>query len=307
MSVILSATRTVLFLGVCTTCTRPVRGTDEQAPGKYARLTCTQCGQYVTGERLFATVNADPCHGACMGAAGPSCSCSCAGANHGRLWQYQGEQTETALAAYRARIAKQEADAAARRQAKNNARRTAFQLWADANTDVIGFLGDGSAFDVIGSTPNDFLWEMAQYVNRYQPLTHRQAAAVIRCRDAQNRIDARRAEEAANARPVPTGDAVSITGQIVYADCKDNPYNDGIQLYMLVKGDGWKVWSTIPKSITPAVFTVDWRNQLKGRRVQFIANVQAKADDPTTGTAKRPRKAILIDSPADIAPAHQEC
>lgn len=296
MSIILAATRTDFFLGVCEPCKRPVRGCDDQAPGKYARLTCPQCSQYVTGERLFATVNADPCHGRCMGAGGPSCSCSCGGANHGRVWQYESEETETALTAYRARLAKQEAEAATRRQAKENARRAAFQSWADDHADVIDHLRDGAEFDAIGNNPNGFLYDMARLVNRYQPLTDRQAAAVIRCRDAHRRNEARRAEEAANARPVPTGDAVSITGTIVHADCADNPYG-GLRLYMLVKGDGWKVWSTIPRSILPPVTTVEWRDELKGRRVQFTAAIQAKADDPTTGTAKRPRKATLIDTP----------
>lgn len=294
---ILAATRTVYFLGTCTPCKRPVRAGDDRAPGRYARLTCPECGKTVTGERLHATINADPCHGACMGAAGPSCSCSCAGANHGRVWQYESEATETALDAYRARIAKQEADAEARRQATANARRTAFQTWAeqDDNAEVVAYLADARTFDSFGDNPNDFLYEMAQHVNRHQQLTERQAAAVIRCRDAHRRIEANRAEDAANARPVPTGDAVSITGTIIYAECKDNPYGSGVRLFMLVKGDGWKVWSTIPKSILPAVTTVEWRNELKGRRVQFTANVEAKPGTPNEGTAKRPRKATLID------------
>jgi hypothetical protein len=297
VTIILAATRTVVFLGVCDPCKRPVRARDEQAPGRYARLTCPQCSRYVTGERLFATINADPCHGRCMGATGPSCSCSCGGANHGRLWEYASEETETALTAYRARIAQQEADAEARRKAKENARRKAFQPWADEHADVIEYLGDGSAFDTFGEHRNDFLYDMARLVNRYQSLSDRQTAAVIRCRDAQRRLEARRAEEAANARPVPTGDAVDITGEIIYTDIKENPYGPGARYLMLIKGEGWKVWSTIPANLRGQVHTL---SDLRGKRVQLTAAVEAKPNDPTTGNAKRPRKAILIDSPTDV-------
>ncbi|MBN1172642.1 MAG: hypothetical protein JXA67_10760 [Micromonosporaceae bacterium] len=302
MTIILDAQPTTVYLGTCAPCRRPVRARNDQATTRYLRLTCPECHRTVTGERLHATTNADPCHGRCMGATGPACSCSCGGDNHGRLWEYQSEMTETALAAYRARIAEQEAAAARRAQAAAARRRATFQTWADQHTDVITFLGDGSQFDAISDDPSDFLSDMAHAVNRHQTLTDNQAAAVIRCRNARQRIATRRAEDAANARPVPTGEAVTITGTIIYADAKDNPYGPGVRLTMLVKGDGWKVWSTIPRAIMPNTTTVHWRDQVKGRRIQFTADVTAKPDNPTEGTAKRPRKATILTE-AQVAAA----
>ncbi len=66
---------------------------------------------------------------------------------------------------------------------------------------------------------------------------------------------------------------------------------------MLVKGDdGWKVWTTVPAALkTIGRFSDDgdfWG--IKGKRVRFTADVTAKSDDPTFGTAKRPRKAEII-------------
>lgn len=285
---ILNAQPTTTFLGACRTCTRPVRASDPYALGRYTTLACRDCGQPVRGERLYATVTAQPCHGACMGAWGPSCSCGCGGLNHGRLYEQRGEATESAVAAYRAAIAKQEAEAARRAQA----RRRAFEAWAAEHRDVTDYLADPERFDPFGEEPSDFLYDMARLLQRGRTLSDRQLHGVRRWIAGRARIAQRKAEEAAAAKPVPTGDKVQVTGTVVYTNAEDNRYGPGVTYRMLLKGDGWKLWSTIPRGLVTAT---DRHTDLRGRTIRLTATITAKPDDPTTGNAKRPRNAALLD------------
>lgn len=300
MTVILSATPTALFLGACEACKRPVRARDEQTTRRYARLTCPECGKIVTGERLYATTTGEPCDGACMGATDPRCSCGCGGINHGKLYEERGEATESAIEKYRAAIAKREAEAAAKTAAAAATRRAAFQEWAADHEDVTAYLADPYEFDAGSDDPNMFLFDMAQLITRHRILTDNQAAAVRRCIEARRRLAERKAAEAAAAKPVPTGTAVEITGTIIYTHAKENPYGPGNLYRMLIKGDGWKVWSTIPSTVRSAV---DNLSDLHGRAVTLTAAITATDDDPSIGNAKRPRKATLICSPAPVAAA----
>jgi hypothetical protein len=296
--VILDSRPTTAFLGRCEPCVRPVRAVDEQAGGRYAALTCPQCSGSVTGERLHATTNAELCNGACMGAAGPSCSCACGGANHGRVWQYAGEETETALMAYRARIAEQDAARERRDQAERRRRRATFDAWADEHRDIVDYL-TGAGADI---EPGDFLDDMAGMVERLRPLTPAQAAAVRRCIAGRIRVAEQRAAEAAAACPVPTGDAVTITGRVAYVRSEDNPYGRGFRCTMLVKGNGWQVWSTIPNALISAA---GHYSKLKDQRVRFVAAITAKDGEPSTGNAKRPRRAEILAEQATDLPAEQ--
>ena len=307
---ILDAQPTSHFLGRCIPCVRPVRGTQPQATRRYATLTCPQCGQPVRGERLYATTNADPCSGACMGATGPRCNCGCDGANHGRLWTYTGEETETALQAYRSRIAKQEQEAARRAEAQRDRRQREFDEWAEDYRDVVDYLStQGHVFDEwSGTRPNSFLSDMERLINRPQPLTDRQAAAVRRCIAAAERIEQQKAAEAEAAQPVPTGNPVTITGRVVWARSEENRYGPGYSCRMLVKGTGWKVWSTVPSALIEAAGRL---MDLEGLDVEFVAAVTSDPGDASTGYAKRPRRAKLLPAtpPSEAAnpqpaPAH---
>jgi hypothetical protein len=50
--------------------------------------TCPEHGQYRL-EYTFGYFSDHPCNAKCMGAVGPSCDCSCGGANHGRNHAFQ--------------------------------------------------------------------------------------------------------------------------------------------------------------------------------------------------------------------------
>lgn len=289
---IISSHPTSFFLGVCAPCVRPIRTTDEQARGKAVNVTCPECGRRRVAERLYAATNAaEPCDGRCMGAAGPSCSCQCGGANHGGAYSLrpttETEVTAGALAGYRQRVARKEQAAERRAEATRAAAASAFDRWADGHRDIVDFLTGAE----IGYT-DAFLDDMARLIGLYRPLTDNQAAAVRRIIAARQRFAERKAAEQAAARPVPTGDAVTITGEVVHTRRESNPYGPGSRRSMLVKGDGWRVWSTVPGSLTSTLYKL---SDLEGHHVRFVATVTASADDASFGYAKRPRKAEMIE------------
>ena len=110
-------------------------------------------------------------------------------------------------------------------------------------------------------------------------------------------------------RPVPTG-RIEVSGTVLSAKYVDGAY--GSVLKMLVEGDGWKVWGSVPQNIADQVYAefysgdrdraLDgksvWTVTLPGRSVTFTATVKASADDPSFGFFSRPAKAMLADHEA---------
>lgn len=97
---------------------------------------------------------------------------------------------------------------------------------------------------------------------------------------------AARAQEEADAKPVPVGKVV-IEGEVLVVKAQANDFDPwgGSVLKMLVAGDGWKVWGTVPRAIDG----VD-----KGARVRFTATVKAKDGEPSFGYYSRPSKAEVL-------------
>lgn len=108
-------------------------------------------------------------------------------------------------------------------------------------------------------------------------------------------------------RPAPTG-RLEITGTILSAKYVDSDY--GSTLKMLVEGDGWKVWGTVPKQLADdeygRYYDADdndprydgiavWTKALIGRKVTFTATVKVNEDDPSFGFFTRPTKATISD------------
>ena len=110
----------------------------------------------------------------------------------------------------------------------------------------------------------------------------KRAAEVERERKYEEAVAKRRAEEALTAKPLPTG-RVEVTGEVVSVKEKLDRY--GSSLKMLVKGDGWKVWGTVTKSLGRVS---------RGQRVEFTATIEESSDDPHFGFFKRPAKAEII-------------
>lgn len=300
-AITLSETPTIKYLGVCQTCVRPVRATSEDGQ-RFITVSCPECNGAITVERLVAVTTAEDCHAQCVNATGPSCSCSCGGANHGGRWDLNREttlETESALEAYRARIAADDAKKAKRAKAKADRERRAFDAWvaeAEGRRELVDWLADQRY------AANDFLVDMADMVVRHKPLTERQEAASARCMSREKAREQQRAERedkeaarAAAAVPVPTGKAITVEGEIVYVKVDDNPFTyRGVRTRMLVEGAGWKVWATVPAALANVVGS--HVQELKGRRVRFVADVEVSwGGDVTVGNAKRPRQAAVVE------------
>ncbi len=219
MTIIGTPQPTRFYLARCAACVCPVRG---ESPA----LDCPECGQRLKAERLFAVTRDGSCNGKCMSAVRPDCSCSCGGENHGARWglpTYTTEETESELRAYRARVAREKAEAEKRAEAAARAKRRAFDRWAEGRDDIVTYLK--AAYD----NANDFVDAMADLIRRSEPLTERQETAVRRCMDYDRRraeIAEQRAREAAEAKPVPTGKAITVEGTVVHTRSDEHYFGE---------------------------------------------------------------------------------
>jgi hypothetical protein len=148
------------------------------------------------------------------------------------------------------------------------------QTWGERN-------GKGWAISVLD--------DIARKARQYGDLSDAQAALVGRLVDElagaeaeTAKRDAAAAEEAANAKPVPTGRIV-VEGEVLTVKFQDNDF--GGSLKMLVAGAGWKVWGTVPAAIDGVE---------RGDRVRLTATVTASDDDENFGFYSRPSKAEVL-------------
>ncbi|MET9933771.1 MULTISPECIES: hypothetical protein [unclassified Streptomyces] len=291
---ILSKRPTDLFIGACTPCRLPVRGTFPEANRDALSIECPECGTKAHASRIYATTVDTSCDAACMGAVGPSCSCSCEGENHGGAWTPATRESTIsadALAKYRERIEKQAREKKRKAQTERRRRQAEFDAWAEDHGDVIEYLktADGD---------NDFIDDMLRRIQRMDILTDRQSAGVRKfIENARRRAaeDERRKVEDADAGPVPEG-RLTLTGEVVMAKIYDNDFNySGSDYRMLVRLDnGAKVFGTIPRSLQTRPTEEGNLFSLRGVRVQFDATVTAKDGEPTFGYFKRPTKAKFV-------------
>lgn len=176
------------------------------------------------------------------------------------------------------------------RQAKLNANRDARQArkaTALAEAKAAFLAGHPALAELVERGSEDtFIKDILSKLALYGVLTERQVEAVLSA-DARNAERAAiKAQEAAEALPVPTG-KVTITGEIVSVKWQESVY--GGSLKMLVKGQGWKVWGSVPRSLDVAENT-----PLPGRTVTFTATVEASEKDASFGFFKRPTKASVV-------------
>ncbi|MEW9530662.1 hypothetical protein [Microbispora sp. NPDC049125] len=296
-NLIIDTTLTSRWLGTCTTCVRPVAIEDNTLRGAATFTPCPECGQRVEVKRLVAVTTEEVCDANCMSAVGPACSCACGGENHGSSWGKRSTTMEfqVNLEKYRAKVAKQNAAKQRREANRREAARAAFQAWADPHENLINYLRgyDGG---------NGFLEDMARHVNRYEILTDRQVTAAYRAMDweiERAERDAKRAEQEANAKPVPLGKGIVIEGVVVHADMKETFYGGGRQYVdkmLVLLDDGGKIWCTIPTSLH-GVTTVGNLHGLKNVRVRFTADVALSKNDPDPlfGIATRPKQAVRLE------------
>lgn len=157
-----------------------------------------------------------------------------------------------------------------------------FAEWAATRVELVEAL---RAVDVEEESWT-FLRELADHVQRGFILTEAQEAGIRKALAKRAEQEAKRAEEAANAQPVPTGRVV-VEGEILTV--KEQLSDYGVTWKMLVRDDrGFRVWGTIPAALGDAD---------KGYRVRFTARLEPKAGEETFGFFTRPTKAEILSAP----------
>lgn len=308
-TVTLSETPTDNFLGQCKPCMLPLRINLPGRAGNTATLDCTGCGQPFTLQRIAGTVTADYCDGACMSAVGPNCSCSCDGSNHGASWhggprRERGEkllydppadtpQRRAALAKHRAkteRTRQRNAERKAAREAERLAQaKDEFDAWLESLT-----VEQARVVEHLRNRANtveaaDFLYAMGNTVRAGHPLTPRQLDSSVRWVTGDWERQASDAQEAINAEPLPLG-RHTVTVDIISTKTQDG-YRGGSDFKMLAKGQGWKIWMTVPNALFREVDYV--LRDLRGRRVQMTVTIKP-SDDPHFGYGQRATDITLL-------------
>jgi hypothetical protein len=139
--------------------------------------------------------------------------------------------------------------------------------------------------------PHRFVQDMVERFNRRGVLTERQADALLRFKETEERLAARRAEEAARlaaAPPAPEGRA-EVEGEVIRV--KEHESVFGTSLKMTVQlDDGNKVWLTIPSGVRDGVYNA---LDLVGKRVRVKATFTRSDRDEHFAFGKRPSGTLV--------------
>jgi hypothetical protein len=153
-----------------------------------------------------------------------------------------------------------------------------------------------------GGTFLDSLYEQAQ---GGKSLTEKQIEAGIKALDKakerEEQFQARKAQETVlieQGVQAPEGKVI-VTGTVLSVKWQESAY--GGSLKMLVESDeGWKVWSSVPKSLQGTSALVggeEWKfsqDVQAGERIEFTATLTPSDKDPLFAFAKRPTKAQVL-------------
>jgi hypothetical protein len=146
------------------------------------------------------------------------------------------------------------------------------------------------------SLVSEFTGSIARQFTDHGRLSDRQiecfTTAIVRDTERNDRAVARetaRLAKVAAGVQVPTG-KTTVTGTVLHAKFHEDSYSGDMVPKMIVEStDGWKVWVTIPTTIRAEDGLIP-----AGTRVEFVATVTPKHEDPTFGFAKRPSKARVL-------------
>lgn len=179
--------------------------------------------------------------------------------------------------------------------ARSTARRRARQAIEASEAAAAAVARHATFLAAIGDTLDEVRASLAPLRDR-DPL-HDQGAALIQqaegltvdaeqwLTEARAWLDAIAEREAAK-RPVPDG-RVELEGVIRTRKWVENAY--GGTLKMLLVGEGWKVWGSVPSALREAGVEM-------GDTVRFTATVTASDDDPSFGFFSRPTGAAVVSA-----------
>ena len=135
---------------------------------------------------------------------------------------------------------------------------------------------------------NGFVADIAWKLERSGELSERQIAAVekaiVQSTERNDEWAARKAVEAAEPKVEAPEGRVVVEGEVLSTKWVENDF--GGALKMLVKADGFRVWSTVPASID-----YNGDHTFVGTKIKFTATLTRSNDDPSFAFAKRPTKA----------------
>jgi len=169
------------------------------------------------------------------------------------------------------------------RAAQGNARIQLFlarERFLTANPEFAAIVNNEAEVTNPCHANNAFVKDIIAKFNKYGKLSDAQVSAFIRSIQRDHEFAARRAAQAAAAPagPVPTGERISVEGEIVSVKVVNT--NFGSATKMLVKlANGSKVWTTVPTTL---------QNPQRNGRVTLRVSVVASRDDVTFGIGKRP-------------------
>lgn len=255
----------IAYIGRCAICKRGYRLPDTSV------VEC--CEQTVPLSALHGIFNAQkPCDGRCMGAAGPSCECSCEGANHGRMW---ASLSDGEIASFAERGARNRARAQARAEAQRSERIAAKvakrQAWDDANPGLRDAL-------------NEYAGSRVSDLSRYAAILDEYGTLSEKMTEAAKAAIARQAAQI--NEPVPSG-LREVTGVIKAGKVTRGRY--GATIKMLIDCGPYRLWGTLPRAL---------ENCEIGDRVTFKATL-TPSEDLGFGFFSRPTKARKLDSESE--------
>jgi hypothetical protein len=194
------------------------------------------------------------------------------------VYAYPADWTDEQVEANEARRETRRLARAEKKAARQTAERDA---WLAGHPEVAALVARVDEFE------DGFVADVLRQAAR-GPLTDRQVEVLLPAAErylaARAERAGREAAEAAARRPVPTGRVV-VEGEVLTTKVQESQF--GSTLKMLVKGDGWKVWGSVPRNLCGP--------PLRGRPVRFTATVEASGDDEAFGFYKRPTGAEFTD------------
>jgi hypothetical protein len=173
----------------------------------------------------------------------------------------------------------------------DKARRAALKLKREANVAAALAAMDETertAFQWGESDPNahPIAQDLAHKAAQYGPLSDKQKALLVKIHRETLERAAKKAEEEANAEPVPEGKVV-VRGTILGFKTAETDF--GTTTKMVIRDDrGFKVYGTRPAE----VYRADGE---KGDRIEFTATLERSKDDPFFGFFRRPTKTRIIE------------
>ena len=163
--------------------------------------------------------------------------------------------------------------------------------WAEAAAKKkAATLADNPGLEEALKTDHYIITDIGAKLEKWGDLSERQIALIFKIAKEEAERAAIAATEATEIKTPVVEGTDKITGTVLSTKYQDGYY--GTTYKMLVKVETpagvYKLWGTVPRAL-------DENPGPKGRKVEFIADVETSKDDEFFGFYKRPRQARFLD------------